>query len=64
MMRTPKLTPAEKKAAANWRLSHPCKGDYDFIFAPGQIGIHVYVRCNVCGEASDITEYGSWEPYA
>ena len=35
-------------------------GLFSYIITPTSIGYSISVRCNVCGETLDVTDYGSW----
>lgn len=33
---------------------------YSYIFTPHGLGYNVVIKCNVCGEAKDISDYSCW----
>lgn len=35
-------------------------GQFSYIFTPTGIGYGVSIKCGICGESEDITDYGSW----
>lgn len=63
------LSEEEEKNAREFMKKHkPCYdtkktvvgGMYSYIFTPSGIGIASSIKCNVCGEIKDITDYGTW----
>ena len=35
-------------------------GQFSYIFTPTGIGYGISIKCEICGEFEDITDYGSW----
>lgn len=35
-------------------------GMFSYIITPTGVGYSIEIRCNICGEIIDVTDYGSW----
>ena len=64
-----KFTENEAKAAKEFEEKHigcvrknptAIGGHITYSFTPTGIGLGVTVKCNLCGEELDITDYGCW----
>lgn len=63
-----KLTEKEEKLAKEFRQEHSHKGIYkgaigghiDYIFTPNSICRGLVMKCNICREEKNITDYSAW----
>lgn len=63
------LSPLEEKRAKEFKNKHlecarKCPstigGHIDYIFTPTSVGTAVLIRCYLCGEEENITDYDLW----
>ncbi len=61
------LNEKEEKEAREFMNKHkPCLvpttigGGFSFIFSPTSVGYSVIIKCDICGETLNVTDYDSW----
>ena len=62
------LDDLEEERAKEFREKHKdcyvphttISGQFSYIFTPTGIGYGVSIRCEICGESEDITNYDNW----
>lgn len=62
------LTPQQSEEVNNWLEKHECKqidagaigGAFSYIFTPTGLGVIEKIRCNICLEILDVSEYDEW----
>ncbi len=55
-----RILKAEKKHAHKGKNVGAIGGKFTYEFTPTSLGIVVIVRCNICKEKTDVTDYESW----
>jgi len=64
----PVMTDKEKTAAEEYRQEHRCtaretpfcKNSFDFIISYGNCGCALAIRCNICRQEHDITDFDNF----
>lgn len=71
-MREPRifiLQDQEQQAADDWRDRHPCRpgaqqsadrADFSYTFTPGGIGTVIVIRCLLCEQEENVTDFSCW----